>query len=89
MPRLKKEAPQEEPKEEVKAPEAPQAKVDNERVNVFAADRQIRNTHGVLVPIYGGFVRQYSLEQHGKDFLEKAKGFAKKVGGRYEFPILR
>lgn len=95
MPRKKKleEAPvaplEEASQEEAPVAEAPNARVDQSCVNVFGADREVRNPHGVMVHIPGGFIRQFSREVHGDDFVELAKGFAKKKGGRYEFPILR
>ena len=97
MPRKKKleeapvaeEAPQEEPKVEAPVAEAPNARVDQSCVNVFGADREVVNPHGVKNLVRGGFIRQFSREVHGDDFVELAKGFAKKKGGRYEFPILR
>lgn len=32
----------------------------------------------------GGYVRTYSVEDQGKDFMDIAKGFAKKIGGKIE-----
>ena len=42
----------------------------------------------VNVLVGSSFIRQYSLKDHGPDFVEKAKGFAAKKKGTYQFPIL-
>ena len=57
-------------------PEAPNARVDTERVNVF--DKS------------GKFVRDYvsSQSRPDKSFDEIAKEYAKKIGGTFQYPIL-
>ena len=56
------------------APAIPSPRVDKSRVRVF-------NNRG-------DYVREYSIADHGKGFVDLAKEYAGKVKGRYEFPIL-
>lgn len=81
MAKKPKEVPQPEPLEaeslkEDSASDKPKAsaRIDKERVNVFSPT--------------GAFARQYSFSVHGKEFVDKAKEYASKIKGRYEFPIL-
>ncbi len=53
---------------------APNARVETRELNVM--DEK------------GNFARKYTLELHGKDFVEKAKGYAQKIKGRTESIIL-
>lgn len=57
-------------------PEVPKVKADTSRIRVF-------NSRGI-------FIREYTEADSTEElsFKEKAEGFAGKIGGRWEYPIL-
>ena len=73
-------------KEKLKAEIKPVLPVVSDPVPVSKGPRVDNTVVNVLVG--SSFVRQYSLKDHGPDFVEKAKGFAAKKKGTYQFPIL-
>lgn len=55
-------------------PKVVDAKVDKTRVQVFDSR--------------GNLAREYTLAVHGEKMDDYAKGYAKKIGGSYQYPII-